>query len=164
MAEIHVEPYLDEDKASIIEAIIDLQEFERSLADTRRPGSEIAEPYFEQIRHEVAEKSGAWYVAKVDGVFAGHISCWVEHDDQVAETVASNIYGYISDAYVRPEFRGMGVFPALNAKVEEFFRGQKGIELVRLNTLALNARAIRAYEKAGYAPEEVILVKRLSSS
>ncbi|GAA4344779.1 GNAT family N-acetyltransferase [Flaviaesturariibacter amylovorans] len=60
-------------------------------------------------------------------------------------------YAYLGFMYVRPEYRGQGV----NAQVLEALRTRargRGLTELRLEVYAENAAAIRAYEKAGFAP------------
>ena len=160
MNEVQITLYADQDRQSVIDGISDLQEVERALANTRRPGPEIADPYFEQLKKEVAEKSGAIFVAHIKQKVVGFVACFVEHDDNVAETPESTTFGYISDAWVSEEFRGQGIFKSLNAKAEEYLL-QQNMVLARITVLAKNEPALRAYERTGYESEEISLVKKL---
>lgn len=160
MPQIELDTYKETDKSALINGISDLQEIERAIANTRRPGVEVAGAYVEQLLKQVAEKSGAIFTARAGDEVAGFIACWMERHENVAETAESNTYGYIMDAYVAPEYRGKGVFKQLNARAEDFLR-ERGATLIRITVLAENAPAVRAYKSAGYSPEEVIMMKRL---
>jgi hypothetical protein len=49
-----------------------LQEFERSLHDSRLPGAEIAIPSVQWMQKQVADQRGELFVAEADGVFQGY--------------------------------------------------------------------------------------------
>jgi hypothetical protein len=37
----------------------------------------------------------------LNGVFAGYAACWIEHDDNIAETDDLNHFGYVADIRTR---------------------------------------------------------------
>jgi ribosomal protein S18 acetylase RimI-like enzyme len=161
MRKLSLDVYRDTDRDAVIAGIRDLQDVEGTLADTRRPGVEVAELYFDHIQEKLAQKRGALFVARSAESVAGFIGCWIEEEHNVAETEASNIYGYICDAWVAGEFRGRGVFRKLNEKAESYLATFPEVTLMRINALADNVSAIKAYKNAGYRAEEVRFVKRI---
>jgi ribosomal protein S18 acetylase RimI-like enzyme len=160
MAGFVIRPYRESDRADVIATEIDLQEYERTLHDTRLPGSAVMEAYVDRLQQEVAAQSGAILIAEDGGRFLGLVACVVAQDDVVQETADSNVYGYISDIYVVPERRGSGLAQALLRAAEAHLE-PTGVSRVRINVLAANARARRAYEKYGFEPYEVMYEKRL---
>lgn len=90
---IQVRPATDGDSDRLVEAVIDEQEYERKLHDSRLPGAAIAVAYLRQIEESTAQNNGTIWVAELDGVFAGFAACWVEHECNVAETADSNRFG-----------------------------------------------------------------------
>jgi len=162
MAGTQIDSYSEDDKKSVVAGISDLQEVERTMSDTRLPGSEVALKYFDHLQKELAEKRGAIFVARAEGKVIGFIACMIEHDDTPAETSESTTYGYISDAYVAPEYRGRGVFSELNQKAEEYLTNFPEVKLIRISVLANNESAVKAYEKSGYKVEDIRLSKRVS--
>ena len=161
MTDIAIQPHTEADRNDVVAGIIDLQEVERAMADTRMPGIEVADAYVEQLLKWIRERSGKIFVAKDKNRFVGFVACGIEHHETVAETLDSNTYGYIVDAYVVPESRGKGVFKMLNAKAEEFLIQSDVVKLIRITVLAKNDAALRAYERVEYVPEEIILMKRV---
>ena len=159
---VSIEPFKDSDRDSILAGITDLQDVERGISDTRLPGAEVAEKYFQYLQTELAEKRGTLLVARHEGKVAGFASCMIEQDDTPAETPESTTYGYISDAYVAPAYRGRGVFGELNQSAEEYLSGFPDVKIIRLTVLAGNESAVKAYEKSGYKPEEIILSKKVN--
>lgn len=63
-----------------------------------------------------------------------------------------NIIGYISDFYIRKEYRGTDLAENFMMKIIKWFR-VKGASDIRLNVNSENMRAIKFYEKCGF--EEV---------
>ena len=160
MAAFVIRPYREADRAAVIAAEIDLQDYERTLHDTRLPGAAVMEAYVDRLRQEVATQSGAILIAEDGGRFLGLVACVVAQDDAVQETADSNIHGYITDIYVVPERRGSGLAQAL-LRAAETHLAPTGVSRVRINVLAANAMARRAYEKHGFEPYEVMYEKRL---
>ena len=69
-------------------------------------------------------------------------------------------HGSIAELFVVPEARGKGLGRALIEGCEAWARG-RGHQLLTLGVLARNARAIRAYEGAGFTPYTLILRRYL---
>jgi ribosomal protein S18 acetylase RimI-like enzyme len=122
MEGIHVRSAIDADADRLIEAMIDQQEYERKLHDTRLPGAQMAAVYLQHVKESAARNNGTIWVAELDGVFAGYAACWVEHECNVAETADSNRFGYIADTYVIPRLRGRGVVADLLQAAESCLR------------------------------------------
>lgn len=161
MAEVTVRPAKPGDRAALLAALVDMQEYERALHDTRRPGSETAQPYLDWLEGHAAERGGVILVAvSADGDLAGFSAGWVQQDDLISETSDSNRFGYVSDVYTAPAWRGRGVAGRLLAAIEAHLRGA-GVVRMRIGALANNDSAIRAYRKHGFDPYEMILEKRL---
>jgi ribosomal protein S18 acetylase RimI-like enzyme len=160
MLEASIRLATDHDRAHLLKAVTDEQDYERALHDSRRPGVEIAGSYLAHIRAKVAQNQGALLIAELNGVFAGYAVCWIEHDDNIAETDDSNHFGYVADTYVVPEFRGRGVVSRLLETAESHMR-ERGVARMRICTLANNMSAKRAYESYGFEPYEVVMEKML---
>jgi ribosomal protein S18 acetylase RimI-like enzyme len=149
------------DRTALREAIIELQEFERRLSDTRRPGEEIADAYLARMEGEVS-RGGAILVAEIDGAFVGFAACQLREVDYVAETPESNRFGYISDICVLPAWRGRRVARLLLEAAERHL-GPLGITRLRIHVLANNPSARRSYEHAGFDAYEVLYEKAVDS-
>jgi ribosomal protein S18 acetylase RimI-like enzyme len=147
------------DRPDLRRAFVELQDFERRLTDTRRPGEQIAEAYLDWMQDR-AVTSGAILVAEADGIFAGFVCGWIEQESNIAETPDSNRFGYISDICILPPYRRHGIASRLLDAMSNRFR-TLGITRCRLNVLAANATARASYEHAGFAPYELTYEKRL---
>lgn len=158
---ISILPYSDQKHRKFVtDWLIDLQDIERSFTPTRRPGKDMVEEYFTQTQREVKEGQGAILVAEIGGTPIGFISFFAEQGDDVILTAEANSYGYITDVYVIDSFRGTGVYQELLAKAIEHLKSL-GVKSVKLNVVAKNERAYRAYLKSGFEPEEISLRKAL---
>jgi ribosomal protein S18 acetylase RimI-like enzyme len=161
MAGFVIRPYREADHAAVVAAEIDLQDYERTLHDTRLPGAAVMETYLDRLQQLVAAQSGAILIAEDGSRFLGLVACVVARDDAVQETADSNVHGYITDIYVVPDRRGSGLAQALLQAAEDHL-APTGVSRVRINVLAANAMARRAYEKHGFEPYEVMYEKRLA--
>jgi ribosomal protein S18 acetylase RimI-like enzyme len=161
MAGFVIRPYRETDRAAVIAAEIDLQEYERTLHDTRLPGGPVMEAYVDRLQQHVAAQSGTILIAEVGGRLLGLVACVVVRDDLVQETPDSNVHGYITDIYVVPDRRRSGLAQVLLQAAEDHL-APTGVSRVRINVLAANAMARRAYEKHGFEPYEVMYEKRLA--
>jgi len=155
---IRVAVKADDDR--LVEAIIDQQEFERELHDTRLPGGQIGRAYLEYLKQRVVAGNGALLVAELNGVFAGYAACWIEHDNNVAETDDSNHFGYVADTYIVPHLRGRHLVASLLEAVEQRIR-KNDVSRMRITALANNHSALRAYLKFGFGQYEIVMEKRL---
>jgi ribosomal protein S18 acetylase RimI-like enzyme len=151
-----IRPYAEADRPPVIAALIALQEHERAIHDTRLPGAGNTELYFDRLRSELAGKLGGIFVAERAGRFAGLVAGFIEAYDVPMETSESCIYGYCSDIYVDPDFRGSGLAQMLLDVLERDLAGRAPITRFRVNVLAVNRIACRAYERGGFVPYEVM--------
>ena len=159
MGGLIVRPSVRSDRPALRAAVIELQEHERRIHDTRLPGEAIADAYLAWMARKT-RAGGAVFVAEADGAFAGFAAGWVEEGASPAETPDSSRCGFISDVCVLPTFRRRGVAQRLLEKLEAHL-ALAGVARVRLHVLAGNREALAAYERAGYAPYEVVYEKRL---
>ena len=125
------------DRPQLRRAVVELQEYERYLHDTRLPGEQIVDAYLAWIETQIGE-GGVLLVAEIDRRFVGFIAGWIEHNDAITETPDSNRFGYISDVYVLPEFRGQRIATRLLSAIEERL-SRAGITRIRVYSLAANA-------------------------
>lgn len=160
MNNLLIVPYSEKHRSLIVEWLADLQDIERAALSTRRPGKDMAEDYFTQTCNEVTENKGAILVAEIGGGPVGFISYFPERADDITLTAEANFYGYVTDVYVAADFRGTGVFQALMAKAIEHLK-TLGVKSIKLNVVAKNERAYKAYLKEGFTPEEISLRKEI---
>jgi ribosomal protein S18 acetylase RimI-like enzyme len=156
MSDITIRRAIPSDSPQLRWAVVELQDHESRLHPTRLPG-ELADAYLEWVRQQASE-SGTVLVAEIDGTFVGFVAGWIEEEHNIAETLDSNRFGYISDVCVLPAYRGRRIAPRLLDALERHF-GHAGVKRVRINSLAANGSARASYEYAGFVEYEVIYEK-----
>jgi ribosomal protein S18 acetylase RimI-like enzyme len=157
LAPLCVRPALASDRLALRAAIVELHEQERRLHDSRLPGEETADAYLIWMLAEAA-RDGAVFVAETGGAFVGFAAGWIVQENVIEETPDSNRFGYVSDVCVLPAFRGRRVAARLLTALETSL-SLRGVTRIRLSTLAANHAARASYERAGYAPYEIIYEK-----
>jgi ribosomal protein S18 acetylase RimI-like enzyme len=162
MTKLAIRPAIASDHPQLRRAIIELQKYERRLHATRLPGEAVAEAYLTWMTHR-AEADGVVLVAEIDGIFAGFVAGWVEREDNIGETPASNRFAYLSDVCVLPAYRGARIAGRLLDAITDHLV-HPGITRIRIATLAANRSARRSYERAGFRPYEITYEKEMGES
>jgi GNAT superfamily N-acetyltransferase len=147
------------DWPALRKAIIELQNYERSLHETRRPGEAIADAYMNWMLANAAA-GGAVLIANVDGEFAGFAAGWIEQVPSLQETDDSVRFGLVSDVCVLPGFRGRRIASQLIDGLDPYFR-RAGVTRIRIGLLASNRSARAAYEHCGFVPYEMVYERLL---
>jgi len=147
------------DMANVRLGVIELQEHERRLHPSRRPGEEMADAHVAWLRRHAA-RDGAILVAEIDGEFAGFAVGWVRQEDHIAITAESNRFGYVSDICVMPRYRGRRIAVRLLGALEQRFAAA-GVLHMLLYALAGNTMARTVYEREGFVPYEVAYEKSI---
>jgi len=160
MTPVQIRPYEPRDRAVLLRMIAGLQDWEVPLHDTRLPSEDTSEPYLAWLEERLREQSGAMHIAETASAPVGYVACLVEEYDSAQETPDSNRYGLVNDIYVDPAFRGHGLAQRLLAVAEAHLKAT-GVTRLRINVLAANGKARRAYERYGLAPYEVMYEKKI---
>ncbi|HWA48820.1 MAG TPA: GNAT family N-acetyltransferase [Dongiaceae bacterium] len=158
-----IRPYVPTDHDWVLQCEVELQEHERALHDTRLPGLPHTQEYLAMLWDTLAQDQGIMLIAEDAagerlGLVAGHIV------DQPwpMETRDSTRFGYVSDIFVKPQARGTGLAQALLDAVAAHLRqADPSLTRLRVNVLAVNRVACRAYEKAGFTPYEIMYERLL---
>jgi GNAT superfamily N-acetyltransferase len=87
---------------------------------------------------------GVYYIAEVNGAVAGQTMITREWSDW-----RNGNFWWVQSVFVKPEFRGQGVFRRLFAHVKTLAQAQKDVPALRLYVHADNSRAHRSYENLG---------------
>ncbi len=154
-----IRPATAADRSHLRRAIIELQDYERLQHSTRLPGEQVADAYLDWMLGR-ANSCGAVLVADSNSIFAGFVAGWIEQSQNIGETPDSNRVGYISDVCVMPVFRGRRIATRLLKEIERHLAGF-GIARIRINSLIENKSARASYERAGFAPYEIVYEKML---
>ncbi len=99
---------------------------------------------------------GFYLVAEVGGEIAGQLFVTFEWSDWRAGWI-----WWIQTVYTRPEYRGLGVFRSLQAKVEELAREAGDVCGLRLYVAGVNSQARKAYEKTGWSRADYSIYEKM---
>lgn len=159
---IQLRPYRDSDYAWVLDCEIALQEHERALSNTRLPGLPHTRDYLAMLFDIQATSHGLILIAESGRDRAGFIAGHVVDEPWPMETADSTRYAYVSDIFIIPEQRGTGLARMLiDALAAHFTSLDLGVTRLRINALADNAIACKAYVKAGFKPHEVMFERPL---
>jgi GNAT superfamily N-acetyltransferase len=150
---------LPQDEAAILAFIRALQEYESGFEPDRRTDPAFAAEHWHVVQKRHAESGGIFLIAEEVDVPVG----WAfAHDapGPVFVIEAERRHGSIAELFVTPKARGRGHGRTLIQACEAWGRG-RGYKLLTIGVLAKNARAIRAYEGAGYDPYTVVMRRYL---
>lgn len=150
---------LPEDEPAVLAYIQGLQDYELGFEANRRKDPGFAVDHWRNVQHRCAEKHGAMFIAEQGGNPVGWAFTHEEHGELFV-TEPERRHGYLAEIYVVPGARGAGHGKALIEACEAWSR-ERGHKLMMIGVLAKNARAIRSYEGAGYAPYSVAMRRYL---
>ena len=158
-----IRPYAPADHDWVLQCEVDLQEHERALHDTRVPGLPHTRDYLAMLWGLLGENHGIMLIAEnTAGERVGLVAGYIVDEPWPMETRDSTRYGYVSDIFIRPEARGSGLAKRLlDAIAAHLHRADPSLARLRINVLAVNRIACRAYEKAGFTPYEVTYERSL---
>jgi len=153
------EARLPQDEPAILSFITGLQDHEAAFEPNRRRDADFSADHWRDAQHRCAEKHGIFLIAQDEGLAVGWAFAY-EAYGELFITEPERRHGFLAEIFVTPQARGKGLGRALIEGCEAWSRG-RGHQLMTIGVLANNARAIRAYEGAGYEPYTATLRKYL---
>jgi GNAT superfamily N-acetyltransferase len=151
--------HLPQDEAAILAFIAGLQDYESRFEPNRRRDPDFPADHWRDAQERCAEHHGHMLIAESDGKSVGWAFAY-EQQDELFIAEPERRHGFLAEIFVIPEARGQGHGKALIEGCEAWSRA-RGHALLTINVLAKNARALRAYEGAGYAPYTLTLRRYL---
>ena len=148
---------LPADKPVILDFIMALQRHESLIEPNRRYDLAMAEEYFDTLVERA--RRGAIFIAEHDGAPIGWTIVY-EEETEAFISPDERRFAYLAELFVVETARGTGIAYALIDACEAWARAS-GYTTMRIDLLARNVRAARAYAKAGYAPYCQEVRKRL---
>jgi ribosomal protein S18 acetylase RimI-like enzyme len=85
------------------------------------------------LRRHFDASDGTLLVAELEGRVVGYVGCMIDHYDGPEEATDSAVYGYVTDLYVEPAYRGQGIAQHLLAAAEAHVRA-RGMRRHRVTT------------------------------
>jgi GNAT superfamily N-acetyltransferase len=159
---ILVRPLQPADRAALLEHTAALNAYEQPFSGDRNLTPDGAASSLDHILGRVAATGGAAWVAVAEGRILGHL-CLILDEMPPYVAPGQRSIAYISDAFVRDEARGRGVFSALLAEAERF-AAARGAVRIMIGVLAGNALAEAAYLASGFRAYALELAKDLPPS
>lgn len=154
-----IREFEERDREAIGEMVKELQEFERLIEADRLDEDEVLEMYTERILDTVLKEGGKIWIAEAKDEVVGFVFVEVVRNEEELLTSLKE-YGYVSDLFVTETFRNKGLATALLKKVEGWAR-EKGLKMMKVESLASNMAAVGLYRKVGFREYEVVLVKEV---
>jgi len=147
-------------RAATLEDLPTLREFEQGVVDAERDFTSRlvdGEVNYYDLNHLIQSDKSKILVA-------------IDEDDQLVACGYARLeldkayfqprpYAYLGFMYVVPAWRGRGVIQAVIDALLEWGREQ-GISTYKLDVFAGNQSAIRAYEKLGFVPEMMEMIRQ----
>jgi len=155
---IKIDPFKPADIIDVTAFVEAIQEHERATVAGLKPGSAIAEAYAHMLVRTAAARGGCVFLAKAGALAVGFVCAWPEEDADPLLEEDVRAHAYISDSYVKEDWRKKGIGARLLAAAESAMQKQ-GCERVRICVKASNDLAISSYRRAGYRPYEIIFAK-----
>jgi ribosomal protein S18 acetylase RimI-like enzyme len=157
--QVTVRPWRADDRAAVLALNGELQEHERGLRPSLRPGAEMAEEYLADLEQQLARlgDDGALLVAeRADGKVVGFATCFIRRS--LLERDAPELV--VEDLCVAAGTRRCGVGRALVEATAEL-AARRGIRRIELSVLTVNEGAAAAYARMGFAPVRLTLERLL---
>lgn len=140
---------LPDDKAAILNFIIGLQHFEKTIEPDRRLDPNVAEESFAVVSERVARRNGCMLIAEnAHGDALGWAAAY-ESANEIYVLPDERTYGYIAELYVDTASRGLGIGKALIAACETWGK-ERRLKVMIIGVLAGNSRADWVYQSAGF--------------
>lgn len=152
------EARLPDDKPVILEFIMALQRYESFLEPNRRFDLAMAEEYFATL----VERARRGRIAIADDERGRPIGWAIVYEEETEAFITADErrFAYLAELFVTEGHRGTGAAYRLIDACEDWAR-EAGYATMRIDLLARNERAARAYAKAGYEPYCQEVKKRL---
>jgi ribosomal protein S18 acetylase RimI-like enzyme len=155
-----LEPYRPQDRPTIEAFVAAIQEHERQLVPQLRTGAEIAADYAAYIVAQATNRGGVLLLARDGDEVIGFVCAWMGSDDDPLLAAEHRAHAYVSDLFVRAEWRGRGIGKRLLGEIERLM-AERGCKRLCITAKAANIQALRCYEAAGLRPYEVDFWKEI---
>ncbi|WP_300690919.1 GNAT family N-acetyltransferase [Chryseobacterium sp.] len=142
------------------ELVGELHISEKEMNDKTADWSQIRENYLRFMTECEDENEGSFFIAEIEGRAIGFLFGYIdEKDDSNFELGDANDL-YVSEGYVKKEYRKQGIYSALNKAFEEAYSNHNIRKIFRY-TLCNNETMQRWLASQGYRPVRLVYEKWL---
>lgn len=154
--QIQIRLWNDGDRASIIALDQELQAYERILCPSRSADLQTSVSHVRKLEKALAEEqdAGALFVAEIDGVIVGYLSCFFDEDELEQEPDELQIY----DLVVSAQWRRRGIARLLIQSAEQMAH-QHQVKRINVTTFLNNDAAKSTYEASDFKPALIVFEK-----
>ena len=146
-----------EDLGTVVALRLALLRESRGNAIYRRLRANAPERADQLFATQLASASEITFLAEWDSTAAGILRCV---DTPGSPLLYPSHFGYVSSVYVVPLLRRRGVLRALLARAEAWCN-ERGLREIRLHNVVDSDIANRTWDSLGFAPVEVLRMRRL---
>lgn len=150
--------YTEKYKDELISMFEGIQEYERGIFTHRLEGKALSEKWLGE--YKPIENDEYILLAKEGEQIIGFV--WAYYDTDELNDPKYR-YLYISDLYLKPEYRAKGYGRKLIEECERRAKEKGNICGSFISVLALNLNAVNVYRKLGYSDNEITLYKEIKS-
>lgn len=142
------------------ELVGELHISEKEMNEKTADWSFIRENYLRFMSDCEEENNGTFLTAEVNGKAIGFIFGYIDEKDDSNFELGDSDDLYVSEGYVKKEFRKHGIYTALNKAFEETYKDYNIRKIYRY-TLCNNHTMQNWLDKQGYRPVRVVYEKWL---
>ncbi|CAI8733958.1 GNAT family N-acetyltransferase [Chryseobacterium sp. IT-36CA2] len=144
---------------SIVDELVgELHVSEKEMNNKTADWSLIRQNYLRFMTECEEENNGTFLIAEVDGKAIGFLFGYIDEKDDSNFESGEGDDLYVSEGYVKKEFRKHGIYSALNKAFEEAYTDYKIRKIYRY-TLCTNDTMQRWLTSQGYQPVRLVYEK-----
>ncbi|MET3035510.1 GNAT family N-acetyltransferase [Chryseobacterium sp. NRRL B-14859] len=151
---------IDEHLPIVDELVGELHISEKEMNDKTADWNLIRDNYLRFMAECEEENDGTFLIAETDGKAIGFIFGYIDEKDDSNFELGEEDDLYVSEGYVKKEYRKHGIYSALNKAFEETYSNYKIRKIYRF-TLCNNDTMQRWLASQGYRPVRLVYEKWL---
>lgn len=149
------------DHLPIVDELVgELHVSEKEMNDKTADWSQIRENYLNFMAECEEENEGSFLIAEMDGKAIGFLFGYIEEKDDSNFELGEGNDLYVSEGYVKKEYRKQGIYSALNKAFEAMYSHQNIRKIYRF-TLCNNDTMQQWLASQGYRPVRLVYEKWL---
>ncbi|AZB10158.1 GNAT family N-acetyltransferase [Chryseobacterium sp. G0162] len=142
------------------ELVGELHISEKEMNNNTADWSQIRDNYLRFMAECEEENKGTFLIAETDGKAIGFLFGYVDEKDDSNFELGEGDDLYVSEGYVKKEYRKQGIYSALNKAFEEIYSDHTIRKIYRF-TLCNNDTMQRWLASQGYRPVRIVYEKWL---